>query len=309
VYEQASEVGGAARSASLTRPGFVHDIGSAIHPLAAASPFFRSLPLEEYGLRWVQPDLPLAHPLGGGRCAVLHRSLAATARRLGTDRAAYRRLVAPLADRWGDLLDEILQPVLHLPAAPVLLARFGLRALAPAALLARLWFRTEEAQALWAGLAAHSNLPLSAPGSSAFGVVLGVLAHAKGWPFPEGGAGAITKALARYLKDLGGRIETDVPIRTVDALPSARAVLLNLTPKQILGVAGHRFSDTDTRRLARYRYGPGAFKVDYALREPIPWRAEACRRAGTVHVGGPFSDVVASEAAVAKGSQIGRAHV
>lgn len=309
VYEQASEVGGAARSASLTRPGFVHDIGSAIHPLAAASPFFRSLPLEEYGLRWVQPDLPLAHPLGGGRCAVLDRSLAATARRLGTDRTAYRRLVGPLVDRWEDLLDEILQPVLHLPAAPILLARFGLRALAPAAQLARLWFRTEEARALWAGLAAHANLPLSAPGSSAFGVVLGVLAHAKGWPFPEGGAGAITTALARYLKDLGGRIETDAPVRTVDALPRARAVLLNLTPKQILGVAGHRFSETDTRRLARYRYGPGAFKIDYALREPIPWRAEACRRAGTVHVGGPLSEVVASEAAVAKGSLSNRPFV
>jgi len=302
VYEQASEVGGAARSAARTRPGFVHDVGSAIHPLAAGSPFFRSLPLDDYGLRWVQPELPLAHPLGGDRCAVLHRSLADTARRLGTDRAAYRRLVGPLADRWDDLLDDILQPVLHLPESPLLLARFGLRALAPATLLARLSFQTEEARALWAGLAAHSNLPLSAPGSSAFGVVLGVLAHAIGWPFPEGGAGAITKTLARYLEELGGRIETDAPVRTVDALPRAQAVLLNLTPRQILDVAGHRFSETDTRRLSRYRYGPGAFKVDYALREPIPWRAEACRRAGTVHVGGPLPEVAASEAAVAEGS-------
>jgi phytoene dehydrogenase-like protein len=301
VLEQADEVGGAARSAEVTRPGFVHDLGSAIHPMAAASPLFRTLPLDEYGLSWVQPDLPLAHPLGEGRAAVLHRSLGRTASALGPDGAAYRRLMAPLADRWRTLLDEVLRPVLHVPRAPLLLARFGLRALCPATLLARGLFRTEAARALWAGLAAHANLPLSAPGSSAFGLVLGAIGHVVGWPFPKGGAGAITQALAAYVRDQGGTIETGRRVHTVDALPSARAVLLNLTPRQVLRVARPQLPSRYARRLEGYRYGAAAFKVDYALSDPIPWRADACRRAGTVHLGGPLDAVAASEQAVAEG--------
>ena len=301
VLEQAEEVGGAARSAALTRPGFVHDMGSAVHPLAAASPFFRSLPLEEHGLSWIQPDLPLAHPMGNGRAAVLHRSVRATARALGRDAATYRRLLGPLHDQWSALLDEILRPMLHLPGAPVPLLRFGLRALWPARALGRLLFATEEARALWAGLAGHANLPLSALASSAFGLVLGVLGHAVGWPFPKGGAAAIPRALAGHLRDLGGTIETDAPVHDVDALPSARAVLLSLTPRQVLRVAGHRLPDGFARRLARYRYGAGVFKVDYALDAPIPWAAPACRRAGTVHLGGTLDEIAASERAVADG--------
>jgi len=301
VVEQAEHVGGAARSAQVTRPGFVHDLGSAVHPLAAASPFFRSLPLEKYGLSWVQPEVPLAHPLEGGRSVVMHRSLQSTARDLGADASRYGHLIAPLLHRWPDLLDEILRPMLHLPQAPLLLMKFGLRALWPASWMGRLLFRTEEARALWAGLAAHANLPLSAPASSAFGLVLGLLGHAVGWPFPKGGAGAITQALAKHLQDLGGTIETGASVTDVDALPQAQAVLLTLTPRQVLRVAGHRLPDGFARRLARYRYGAGVFKIDYALRAPIPWEAPACRRAGTVHLGGTLDEIQASEQAVAAG--------
>lgn len=301
VIEQAETVGGAARSAEVTRPGFVHDLGSAIHPLAAASPLFRRLPLEDYGLSWVQPDLPLAHPLDEGGAVALHQSLGTTARALGSDEGRYRWLAASLSRQWAALFEEVLQPVLHLPRAPLLLARFGLRAIWPAQLLGKGLFRTKEARALFAGLAAHSNLPLSAVGSSAFGLVLGVAGHAVGWPFPEGGAGAITQALADYLRDLGGTIETGRRVRDVDALPSARAVLLNLTPRQVLRVARPRLPDRYERQLEQYRYGAAAFKVDYALSDPIPWAAEACGRAGTVHVGGTMKEIAASERAVAQG--------
>lgn len=301
VREQAERVGGAARSAEVTRPGFVHDLGSAIHPMAAASPLFRQLPLQAYGLSWVQPELPFAHPLDDGRAVATHRSLARTAQALGADGTAYRRLLAPLVDRWPALLDEILQPVLHAPKTPLLLARFGLRALCPATLLARGLFRTDEARALWAGVAAHANLPLSTPGSSAFGLALLVAGHAVGWPFPKGGAGTLTQALAGYLRDLGGTIETGTMVTDVDALPPARAVLLNLTPRQVLRVARKRLPHRYARRLAHYRYGAAAFKVDYALSDPIPWEAQACRRAGTVHVGGRMDEIEASERAVANG--------
>ena len=301
VIEQADTVGGAARSEEVTRPGFVHDLGSAIHPLAVASPLFRRLPLDQYGLSWVQPDLPLAHPLDGGRAVAMHRSLETTAWELGRDAGRYQWLNGPLVDQWRAVLDEVLQPVLHLPRAPLLLARFGLRALWPAQLLGNGLFRTEEARALLAGLAAHSNLPLSAFGSSAFGLVLGMAGHAVGWPFPKGGAGALTQALAAYLRDLGGTIETGRRVRDVDALPSARAVVLNLTPRQVLRVARARLPRRYEQQLENYRYGAAAFKVDYALSDPIPWAAEDCRRAGTVHVGGSLREIAASERAVAQG--------
>lgn len=301
VLEQASSIGGGAQSAEVTRPGFVHDLGSGIHPLAAASPFFRTLPLDNYGLSWVQPELPLVHPLDGGRAAVLSTSLAATAHGLDEDAAAYRRLMVPLVDRWPVLLDEVLQPMLHVPKAPLLLAQFGLRAAWPAQMLGHGIFETEEAKALLAGLAAHSALPLSALGSSALGLVLGAVGHAVGWPFPEGGAGALTQALADYLRDLGGTIETERRVRNVDDLPAARAVLLTFTPRQTLDVARHRLPDPYARRLERYEYGAGVVKVDYALSDPIPWEAEACRRAGTIHLGGSLDEIAASEQAVADG--------
>lgn len=301
VLEQGSSVGGGLQSAEVTRPGFVHDLGSGIHPLAAASPFFRSLPLDEYGLSWVQPELPFAHPLGDGRAAVLSKSLAATAHGLGSDAAAYRRLMTPLTDRWPTLLDEVLQPIIHVPKAPLLLAQFGLRAAWPAQMLARGIFETEEAKALLAGLAAHTALPLSALGSSSLGLVLGAVGHAVGWPFPEGGAGALADALAAYLRDLGGTIETDRRVQNVDDLPADRAVLLTFTPRQVLQAARHRLPSGYARRLERYEYGAAVVKVDYALSDPIPWEAEACRRAGTIHLGGTLEEIAAAEQAVADG--------
>ncbi|MFO8100205.1 MAG: NAD(P)/FAD-dependent oxidoreductase [Salinibacter sp.] len=302
VVEQGDTVGGAARSSEVTRPGFVHDLGSAIHPLAAASPLFQTLPLQAHGLAWVQPDLPLAHPLDGGHAAVMHRSLNRTAERLGGDGSAYQRLMGPLVDRWDALMDEVLQPVLHLPSAPLLLARFGLRAIWPATLLSKGLFGGAHARALFAGSAAHAAFPLSSPGSSAFGLILGAAGHAVGWPFPEGGAGAITQALAGHLRELGGTIETSRRVDSVDALPSARAVLLGLTPRQVIQVAGSHLPARYTRRLERYRYGAAAFKVDYALSDPIPWAAEACRHAGTVHVGGSLDEIAAAEQAVDGGT-------
>ena len=301
VIEANDTVGGGARSAALTRPGFVHDLGSSIHPLGVASPFFRSLSLEDYGLEWVQPDVPVAHPLGGDRAAALYRSLAETAAGLGADGPAYRRLMQPLVDHWEAVMEETLRPLLHVPRHPITLARFGLRAVWPAQGLARALFRDEEARALFAGLAAHANLPLTAPASAAFGLMLGLLGHAVGWPLPRGGAQQIADALAAYLRALGGTIETGRRVTNVDELPPARAVLLDVAPRGLLRLAGHRLPSGYRRRLRRYRHGPAAFKIDYALSDPIPWTAAACRRAGTVHVGGPLEAVAAAEQAVAEG--------
>lgn len=301
VLEANDTIGGGVRSAALTAPGFVHDLGSAIHPLTVASPFVRTLPLERYGLEWVHPDIPLAHPLDDGTAAVMHRALDATADGLGADAAAYRSFMAPLVEAAPAVLHEVLQPVLHWPRHWQPLIRFGLQALLPAQTLARARFGTPAARALFAGHAAHAALPLSAPGSSAFGLVLGLLGHAVGWPFPRGGAQQIADALAAYLRDLGGTIVTGHRVTALADVPPARAVLLDVTPKQLLRIAGAALPASYRRRLQRYRYGPAVFKVDYALDAPIPWTAPACRRAGTVHLGGPLPDVAAAEQAVADG--------
>lgn len=301
VLEANETIGGGARSAGLTEPGFTHDLCSAIHPMGVASPFFRMLPLERYGLEWVHPDIPLAHPLDGGVATALHRSVDRTGQALGTDKGAYRALVMPLVEQWTALMEEVLQPVLHWPHHPVLLAQFGRRALLPAAFLARASFDTIAARALFAGIAAHSALPLSGLGSSAFGLVLGVLGHAVGWPFPKGGAQQIADALAAYLRDLGGAIVTGRRVGSLEELPSARAVVLDLTPRQLLQMTGDRLPDVYRRRLRTYRYGPSVYKVDYALDAPIPWTAARCRRAGTVHVGGTLAEIAVAERAAAEG--------
>lgn len=301
VLEANDTFGGAARSAELTEPGFVHDLGSAIHPMAVASPFFRALPLDRYGLEWIHPEVPLAHPLDGGTAAVLHRSVDRTGDALGTDADAYRAFMAPLVERWTDLVDEVLQPLLHWPKHPVLLAQFGMRALQPTAWLARSWFDTTAARALFAGIAAHSALPLTSLGSSAFGLVLGALGHAVGWPFPRGGAQAIADALAAYLRDLGGEVVTGRRVSSLDELPPARAVLFDVTPRQLLQIAGDGLPASYRRRLRRYRYGTAAFKIDYALEAPIPWTAPACHRAGTVHLGGTLDEMAAAEHAANSG--------
>lgn len=301
VVEADDHIGGGLHSTELTLPGFVHDVCSAIHPLALGSPFFRTLPLEKYGLHWVEPEFPLAHPLGQGHAVLLDRSLTKTALALGQDKVAYEKLFQPLLEQWEELVPEFLQPLLHVPRHPLVLARFGLNALASAQRLVTKRFRTEPAKALFAGLAAHSFLSLRAPGSAAFGLVLGLLGHAVGWPWPQGGAQRLAEALAAHLRDLGGEIAVNSPVMNIDELPLARAVLLDVTPRQLLRIAGHKLPPSFRARLQRHRYGPGVFKLDYALAQPIPWSAPACRRAGTVHVGGDWGEVCAAEEAVAQG--------
>lgn len=290
VYEAQSEIGGGLRSAELTLPGFTHDICSAVHPLAAASPFLRELPLAQHGLEWAQPPLPLAHPLDGGRALTLQRSLAVTAAALGRDERTWRRLFSPLVRQHEALFDEVLAP-LRRPRRPLLLARFGLPGLLPAATLARRLLRTEGARALLAGNAAHGVLPLERSPSAAFGLVLAALAQSVGWPSPRGGAQALAQALGSYLRSLGGEIVTGQEVTNIDDLPPARAYLLDVTPRQLLRLAGNRFPPRYRRALARYRYSPGVFKLDYALAAPIPWAAADCRRAGTLHLGGTSDEI------------------
>lgn len=296
VLEAARVPGGAARTEALTLPGFLHDVGSAVYPLGVGSPFFRTLPLADHGLEWVHPEIPLAHPLEGGRAAVLHRDLDRTVRELGVDGPAYRSLLAPLVKGWRSLAGHVLNTPLRIPSAPILMARFGLRALRPTDRLAER-FRTDEARALLAGNAAHTGLPLDQVPGAAAGLVLMAAGHAVGWPVPRGGAGALTRALVSLLEARGGVVVTDHRVESVDDLPAARAVLLDLTPRQVVAVAGHRLPAPYARTLEEWRYGPGAFKVDWALDGPIPWEAEACRRAGTVHVGGTLEEIAEAERA------------
>lgn len=270
VLEANDQAGGGLRSDALTLPGFVHDVCSSIHPLALGSPFFRSLNLD---VQWIQPELAVAHPLDGGRAAWLSRSIPASTESFAGDAASYRRMIGPLADKWEPLIQELLQPILHLPRKPLLLGRFGMLALRSAAGLARRHFETDEARALFAGLAGHSFLPLEEAGSAAVGLVLAVLAHGAGWPMPRGGTGKICEALVSVLRASGGEIETGHRVNNIDELPPARAILFDVPPRQLLAIAGHRFPPGYRAALENYRYGPGVFKIDYALSSPIPWTA------------------------------------
>lgn len=309
VYEAAATPGGGSRSAELTLPGFMHDVCSTAHPLAIASPFFRSLDLARHGLEWIQPDVPVAHALAPGRSVVLERDVNAMQESLGRDGPAWVRLFGPLAGEANRLLPMLLRPVVRLPRHPVLMARFGLPALLPASALARLAFRDAEARALFAGMAAHSMLGLNQPISSSFGLVLGLLGHAVGWPLARGGSGRIADVLATEARSLGVEIVTGREIRSLAELPPARAILLDLTPRQVVAIAGDGLPAGYRRALERFRYGSGVFKVDWALSGPIPWRDPALGRAGTVHLGGTLRDVAASEAAVAVGRHAERPFV
>ncbi|HEX4214405.1 MAG TPA: NAD(P)/FAD-dependent oxidoreductase [Candidatus Dormibacteraeota bacterium] len=300
VLEACDRVGGGCRTAELTLPGFRHDVCSAVHALGAGSPFLRRLPLAELGVELIHPELPMAHPFDDGTAAVLARSVEETARGLGRDERAYRRLMAPLVRGADRLLEEFLGP-LRPPRSPLLAARFGTRALLPAATLARTHFRDPAARALLTGMAAHSIQDLSSPGTAAFGLMLAMLGHAYGWPVARGGSQVLADALAEHLRSLGGEICTGRPVAILSELPPARAVLLDVTPRQVLAMAGDELPDRYRRRLGRYRYGPGVFKLDLALEGPVPWRAAACRRAGTVHLGGTMEEIVASERAAAGG--------
>ncbi len=300
LLEAKSTVGGGLRTAEVTLPGFHHDLCSAIHPLGMGSPFFKTLPLATYGLEWIQPDLPVAHPLDDGSAVALHRSLAETAVSIGRDGARWRALFEPVAENWELLAPMLLGP-LPMPHHPLALAQMGLRAIWPARHFANLLFREARAKALFAGLAAHAILPLEAPLTAAFGLMLGTLGHAVGWPLPRGGSQQIANALGAYLRALGGEIVVDQPVSSLDELPPARAVLLDLTPRQLLQLAGTRLPNGYRRQLECYRYGMGVFKIDYALAGPVPWRAEDCRRAGTVHLGGTLDEIAASERTIAQG--------
>ena len=301
VLEGAATIGGGARSGEITLPGFIHDLCSAIHPLGIGSPVFRRLPLERYGLEWIHPEFPLAHPLDDGTAVILHHSLDRTAAGLGDDATAYRQMMRPLLKNWQGLADEFLQPMLHWPRHLILLGRFGLRALPAASFVARRWFNDEPARALFGGIAAHSFLPLDQLGSSAFAVVLALLGHAVGWPLPRGGSGMLSHALAEHFRSLGGEICLNSPVGSLEELPSSRITLLEITPRQLLRIAGVRLPRSYRKKLETYRYGPGVFKIDYALNGPIPWRTAECRGAGTVHLGGTFDQIARGEDMVAQG--------
>jgi len=308
VFEAEPRPGGAARTMELTLPGFLHDFGSAVHPLAAGSPFFSSLPLHDYGLEWIQSPAPLAHPLDDGTAVILERRLEDTRAALGTDGQSWGKLMKPFVERWKEFAPEVLRPVTSIPRHPWLRARFGVAALLPATTLAQR-FRNERTRALFAGLAAHSFLSLDEPLSGAFGLLMAVPAHAVGWPIPRGGSQSLTNALCAYLARFGGIVKTSSRIESLDTLSNYDVILCDVTPRQLLRMAGQRLSNRYKRQLASFRYGPGVFKVDYALREPIPWKAPECLRAATLHLGGSFEEIAASEKAVRKGKHADRPFV
>jgi len=294
VFEAEDTIGGGVRSAELTLPGFVHDLCSAVHPFAVVSPLFRTLPLAKYGLEWVQPDAMLAHPFDDGTAALVERSVERTAASLGRDGNGYRSLIGSLVDSWPRVESAILGP-LRWPRHPIALAGFGLRALRSADGLARRAFSGSQARGLFAGIAAHGMLPLDRSPTAAFGLVLAAMAHVAGWVLPRGGAQRLSDALAAHLRSLGGQIVTGLKVKSIDDLPPARAILCDLSPKPFLEIAAHKLPASYRRRLERFRYGMGVFKVDWALDGPIPWRAAECARAGTVHLGGTLEEIARSE--------------
>jgi len=309
VLEGADTVGGGMRTEALTLPGFVHDTCSAIHPLGVASPFFRSVPLEEHGVEWIQPPAPLAHPLDDGTAVVLERSLDETAAGLdGADGEAWRRLLGPFVGSADELMEGLLAPPLP-PRHPLLLARFGRKAIRSASSLARAAFVGERARSLFAGNAAHAMLSLDATASASFGLVLATLAHAVGWPLPRGGSQTIADALASYLRSLGGEIETGRWVESLDEVAAAKTVMLDVTPRQLLSLTGAKLPARYRGALEGYRYGPGVLKVDYALSGPVPWRSAECARAATVHLGGTLDEIARAEREVSQGLHPERPYV
>lgn len=305
VYEAADSVGGGTRTAELTLPGFRHDVCSAVHPLAAGSPFFQSVPLADHGCELVHPEIAVAHPLDGGRAAVLHHSIDTTVAVQGTDGPAWERLFRPLVDRWDLIDDALLGPIVRVPRHPVAMGRFGLDAVRSVRSVAGR-FETDETRALFAGAGAHSFLPLDRPLSASFGLVLGALAHVHGWPFVRGGSQSIADALTSYLEALGGTVVTGHRVERLDDLPPRRVLIADVTPRQLASLAGDGIDGRARRKLLRFQYGPGACKVDYALSEPVPWANPDARRAGTVHLGGTLEEIADAEATVAAGGHAER---
>jgi phytoene dehydrogenase-like protein len=308
VFEANPSLGGGVRSAELTLPGYTHDLCSSVYPLAIGSPFFRTLPLHNHGLEWIDPSVPLAHPLDDGGAVLLHRSVNETMRGLSEDGDAYRKVFGWLADCWDGLDADILAPP-HAPRHPLQLVRFGYSAIQPARRFATERFSGLRARALFAGIAAHSMLPLDRFGSAAFGLVLGAAAHAFGWPLVRGGAQRLADALSAYFMSLGGEIVLGRSVGSLEELPQSRAVLCDLTPRQVATIAGARLAAGYRQRLSRFRYGMGAYKIDWALSAPVPWRAPECSLAATIHLGGSLEEIAASEAAAWNGEHARRPFV
>jgi phytoene dehydrogenase-like protein len=296
VVEAKETVGGGARSAELTLPGFVHDVCSAVHPMALASPFFRSLPLDRYGLEWIHPPIPCAHPLDDGTAVAARRGVEETAAGLGQDSKSYSELMGPLRLDWR-AYETLLMGYWRLPSHPFAAARACLQAMRPAVTIARRIFRDTRAQALFAGMAAHSIIPLEKAPSAGFGLAIGLTVHAAGWPMPRGGSQRIADALAAYLRSVNGEIVTSCFVESLDQLPPAPIILCDVTPRQLSRMAGDRLPDAFRRKLERFRYGPGVCKVDWALDGPIPWMAKECLEAGSVHVGGTLEEIADAERA------------
>lgn len=300
VLEAAEIPGGGVRSAELTLPGFVHDVCSSVFPMVVCSPYLRTLPLKEHGLEWAFPQAPMAHPFDDGTAAVMYQSAQETAAGLGVDGPAYQTLIGQVTPLAEDLFASILAP-LRLPKHPLLMASFGLKAIRSARTLARGYFRTERARALLAGIAGHAMLPLEMLTSAAPALALAVAAHAEGWPFAKGGSQNLTRALVSLLRSLGGEVITGCEVKSLNELPQARAILLDVTPRQLLRIARDRLPPGYRRKLEAYRYGMGVFKLDWALSQAIPWRAPECRRAGTLHLGGAMDEISLSERAAWQG--------
>ena len=307
VFEASNTIGGGMRTKELMETGFQHDICSAIHPLAASSPYLKHLPLDEFGLEWIRPDFPVAHPMDDAPAVVMHHSINKTMEELGTDGEAYRSAFEPVAKKWSTLTPDFLGP-LRFPKHPIDLAQFGLKALQPASFFQKR-FNEERAKALFAGLVAHSILPLNAISTTAIGLVLGAAGHAVGWPLPKGGSQSIANAMAGYLKSMGGEIETGTEITTIDQLPSHRAVLMDITPRQLIDIAGDRLPGSYVNRLKKFRYGSGVFKIDYILSEQVPWNDPRCKKAGTIHLGGTFDEIAAGEKIMDSGNHAEKPYV
>jgi phytoene dehydrogenase-like protein len=302
VMEAAATIGGGTRTLEVTEPGFRHDVCSAIHPMGMVSPFFRAIDLERWGLQWIEPEIALAHPLDDGPPALYWASLERTIDALpAADREAYRRLMEPLAELAEIILEGMLRPI-RIPSHPLAMARFGFHAVRSCVAVAEGHFRTDAARALFAGACAHSVMPLDRPGTAAFGIALMLAGHAGGWPLARGGSQSIADALEACLRFHGGEIRTGVRVRTLADVPRCRAVLFDLSPWQIARIAGSELPSRYRRSLERFRHGPGSFKIDWALSEPIPWKDKALRRAGTVHLGGTLEEIAAGEAAAWRGT-------
>ncbi|NPV77183.1 MAG: NAD(P)/FAD-dependent oxidoreductase [Anaerolineae bacterium] len=301
IVEGAKTIGGGTRSAELTLPGFIHDVCSAILPLTAASPFFHSFPFQKYGVEFITPPVAFAHPLDDQPAVLLEGDVAQTARNLGLDTEAYQRLMGGLVSKLDQILEEFLGTFPFPPRYPWLFLQFSVKALWPATFLARSVFRGERARALFAGLSAHSIQPLEWLATSSFALVAGAIGHRYGWPLIRGGTHALTKAMAAYFIELGGELQVDLPVASLDELPKSKVYLLDVTPRQVIRIAGNRLPNRYLRQLSRYRYGPGVFKVDYAINGPIPWKDEGCKRSATLHIGGTLEEIAESERVVWKG--------